>query len=61
MAIVYTTHYMEEVQQICDRVIIIDRGKSVVTDSPAQLLAAHSDGTTLQDLFLKLTGKKLRD
>lgn len=61
MALIYTTHYMEEVQQICDRVIIIDRGKSVATDSPAHLLTAHSDCTTLQDLFLKLTGKMLRD
>ena len=33
-----TTHYMEEAEQLCDRVVIIDRGKIVALDTPAALI-----------------------
>jgi len=39
--IVYTTHYMEEAQRLCDRVGIIDRGKLLALDSVDALIAAH--------------------
>ena len=56
-----TTHYMEEADQLCDRVAIIDRGSIVALDTPAQLKAVHGeDGrTTLEDVFVKLTGRVL--
>jgi ABC-2 type transport system ATP-binding protein len=56
-----TTHYMEEADQQCDRVAIIDRGAIVALDTPAQLKAVHGeDGqTTLEDVFVKLTGRYL--
>jgi ABC-2 type transport system ATP-binding protein len=37
MTVMLTTHYMEEAEQLCDRVAIIDYGKIVVLDSPAEL------------------------
>ncbi len=37
MTVMLTTHYMEEAESLCDRVAIIDYGKIVVLDSPAQL------------------------
>jgi ABC-2 type transport system ATP-binding protein len=39
--ILYTTHYMEEAQRLCDRVAILDRGKMLVLDTVANLIAAH--------------------
>jgi ABC-2 type transport system ATP-binding protein len=42
MTVVYTSHYMEEVELLCDRVAIIDGGKIVATGSVAELIAAHA-------------------
>jgi len=58
--ILYTTHYMEEAQELCSRVGIIDNGRLVEQGSPADLLR-QSGRANLEDLFLHLTGKELRD
>lgn len=39
--VIYTTHYMEEAQKICDRVAIIDRGKVLALDTVDGLIRAH--------------------
>jgi ABC-2 type transport system ATP-binding protein len=39
-ALVYTTHYMEEVERLCDRIVIIDHGRVLADDSLAGLLAS---------------------
>lgn len=39
--IIYTTHYMEEVEKLCDRVAIIDKGQLIALDSINGLLQAH--------------------
>ncbi|MCY3591862.1 MAG: ABC transporter ATP-binding protein [Acidobacteria bacterium] len=39
--VVYTTHYMEEAQRLCDRVAIIDRGRLMALDTVPALIAAH--------------------
>ncbi len=39
--IVYTTHYMEEAQRLCDRVGVIDRGKLLALDTVPALIRAH--------------------
>jgi ABC-2 type transport system ATP-binding protein len=65
--IVYTTHYMEEVEIICDRVIILDKGKILAggtCDELKKLVKIEKKvtaGPTLNDVFLELTGKELRD
>ncbi len=38
--LIYTTHYMEEVERLCDRVVILDHGKVLADDSIAKLIAA---------------------
>lgn len=56
-----TTHYMEEADQLCDRVAILDRGRIVALDTP-ELLKKHSDRggqATLEDVFVELTGRGL--
>ncbi len=55
-----TTHYMEEADRLSDRVAIIDQGHIVAMDTPGRLKAEHGGGeTTLEDVFIKLTGKDL--
>jgi ABC-2 type transport system ATP-binding protein len=61
MTLVYTTHYMEEAQQLCDDIAIIDAGKVVARGAPTELLKGAGDCENLEDLFLALTGKTLRD
>ena len=41
VTLVLTTHYMEEAEELCDRVAIIDAGRIIACASPAELIAAH--------------------
>jgi ABC-2 type transport system ATP-binding protein len=61
MTIFLTTHYMEEADQLSDRVAIIDQGRIVALDQPEVLKAEYrgNDGTTLEDVFVHLTGRHL--
>lgn len=43
ITIIYTSHYMEEVEKICDYVAIIDQGKILVVDEINELLKKHSE------------------
>ena len=42
VTLVLTTHYMDEAQQLCDRLVIMDRGRIVAEGSPRQLIEQHS-------------------
>jgi ABC-2 type transport system ATP-binding protein len=46
--IVMTTHYMEEAEQLCQRVAIVDRGKLLACDAPAQLKKQAPGGTLIE-------------
>ena len=59
-AIILTTHYMEEAQELCDRVAILDEGQLIALGSPSDLMEEHQ-AKNLEEVFLKLTGKKLRE
>ncbi|MEX2551142.1 MAG: ABC transporter ATP-binding protein [Nitriliruptoraceae bacterium] len=48
LTVVLTTHYMEEADQLCDRVAIIDHGRVLECDTPTALKAAHGPGTVLE-------------
>lgn len=63
MTILYTTHYMDEADRLCDRVAVMDGGKIIAMDTPYNLKSQTGDpGTvTLEDVFLNLTGRSLRD
>jgi ABC-2 type transport system ATP-binding protein len=65
-ALLYTTHYMEEAERLADRLVIIDRGQVVASDTLAGLyekVPAPAGGgrASLESVFLSLTGKSLRD
>ena len=53
-AVVYSSHILEVVERLCDRVGIIHRGSLVALGSPAELLAGHP-GRSLSQVFLALT------
>ena len=69
--IVLTTHYMEEAEELCDRVAVMDAGKIITLDTPDELIEEligrgfHRDhevrAATLEDVFLDLTGRSLRE
>jgi ABC-2 type transport system ATP-binding protein len=60
VTIFLTTHYMEEADQLSDRVAILEQGEIVALDTPAQLKLQHGGAdTTLEDIFIALTGKDL--
>ncbi len=71
VTVILTTHYMEEAEILCDRVAIMDSGKIIAMDSPAALIkqllargfkkAQHVEQADLEDVFIDLTGKDLRD
>lgn len=46
--IIYTTHYMEEAQRLCDRVAIVDRGKILALDSVDGLIEAHGGDSVIE-------------
>jgi len=69
--IVLTTHYMEEAEELCDRIAVIESGEIIAIDTPNALIdQLLSTGfkpekrvreATLDDVFLNLTGRDLRD
>lgn len=61
VTIIYTTHYMDEVQRICSRLAIMNQGRILVQDRTDELMQRHTDCADLGELYLKLTGKHLRD
>jgi ABC-type multidrug transport system ATPase subunit len=58
--IILTTHYMEEAEELCDRVGIIDRGKLIALGTPKELIS-KSKVKNLEEVFIQLTGRKMRE
>ena len=63
MTVLYTTHYMEEADRLCDRLGIMDNGRLITLGRPDELKAEIGDpaDVTLETVFLELTGRPLRD
>jgi ABC-2 type transport system ATP-binding protein len=71
VTIIMTTHYMEEAEELCDRVAIIDKGRIVSLDTPGALIGKLLESgfksdrvfqpATLEDVFINLTGRTLRE
>jgi len=71
VTIVITTHYMDEAEQLCDRLAIMDNGKLISEGSPTKLIndllkrgfKRHTEvrAATLEDVFLDLTGRSIRE
>ena len=52
-SIIYSTHYMEEAENICDRVILIHKGKIIKSGTPKEI-EKETNTTNLRDAFFKL-------
>jgi ABC-2 type transport system ATP-binding protein len=63
LTVLYTTHYMEEADRLCQRIAIMDGGQIIALDTPYNLKSkiGSPDRVTLEDVFLNLTGRSLRD
>lgn len=69
--VIITTHYMDEAEQLCDRVAIMDEGKIIALDSPDKLIddlvssgferPKQTKAANLEDVFIHLTGKEFRE
>lgn len=62
--VIYTSHYMEEVNEICDRILIVDHGTVVESGATEEIKERYRTGETLptlEEVFLTVTGKELRD
>ncbi|GAB2921935.1 ABC transporter ATP-binding protein [Nonomuraea fastidiosa] len=58
MTVFLTTHYLDEADALCDRIMIMDGGRIVAEGTPAEL---KRGGRTLDDVFLDITGRSLRE
>jgi ABC-2 type transport system ATP-binding protein len=61
MTMIYTSHLMEEAQDLCNKITIIDMGKNIADGNPEELIRQCDGCRNLEDVFIKLTGKALRD
>ncbi len=69
--VIITTHYMDEAEQLCDRIAIMDEGKIISLDSPDKMIddlvgtgferPKQVKLASLEDVFIHLTGKEMRD
>jgi lipooligosaccharide transport system ATP-binding protein len=51
VTLVITTHYMDEAEQLCDRLMVMDKGKIMAEGSPAQLIKKYSSKEVLEVRF----------
>ena len=58
--VILTTHYMEEAEELCDRVGIIDHGKLIGLGTPEQLKSRFKS-KNLEEVFIQLTGRRIRE
>ena len=69
--VVITTHYMDEAEELCDRVAVMEAGKFIALNTPDNLIddlvakgferKKEVKKANLEDVFLHLTGKEWRD
>jgi lipooligosaccharide transport system ATP-binding protein len=60
VTLIVTTHYMEEADRICDRLVIMDDGEIAASGSPAEL-KERCGQDSLEGVFLEITGHSLRE
>lgn len=60
-SIIYSSHLLEEAERICSHIGVIDEGRLITTGTRQAVMQQHPDCLNLEQLFLKLTGKNIRD
>ncbi|MBP5191846.1 MAG: ABC transporter ATP-binding protein [Eubacterium sp.] len=51
--VIYSTHYMEEAEYLCDRIIMLNKGKTICNNSPAEL-KAMTESSDMRETFYKI-------
>lgn len=59
--IIYTSHHLAEAEHLCTDIAILDRGILYAQGTPSQLIANTPNANHLEEVFIALTGKELRD
>lgn len=59
--IIYTSHHLSEAEDFCTDIAIIDRGQLYAQGTPESLISTTPNANNLEDVFISLTGKELRD
>jgi len=59
--IIYTSHHLKEAENFCSRIAIIEEGKIYCENTPLQLIASVPNAKSIEDVFIAITGNKLRD
>jgi ABC-2 type transport system ATP-binding protein len=59
--IIYTSHYLEEAEQLCTEIAILDNGEIIIRGRTKEMTTANMSYTSLENIFLNLTGRSLRD
>lgn len=59
--IIYTSHHLAEAQDLCSHIAIIDSGVILTQGTPQEIISVTHGARNLEDVFLSLTGKELRD
>ena len=60
MTILYTSHHLDEAEDFCDHIAIIDRGE-IITAGGTKHLIVENQSNSIEEVYLKLTGNKFRD
>jgi ABC-2 type transport system ATP-binding protein len=58
-SLILTTHYMEEAEFLCDRIIIMDEGKILSQGTLQEILELNGGHKSLDELFINMTGRHL--
>ena len=59
MTIFMTTHMMDEADNLCQRIAIMNRGKVAAIDTPVALKASVGANASLEEVFLRYSGDKI--
>lgn len=59
--IVYTSHMLNEAQDFCTQVAVVDEGQIVLAGKPEELVASHPGANNLEDVFVDVIGSQPRD
>jgi ABC-2 type transport system ATP-binding protein len=61
VTVLYTTHYLQEAETLCSRLAVMDSGRIIAEGTPVALVKDHPGCSSLEDVFIRLTGRHLRD
>jgi len=61
VTILYSSHLLDEAEKVCSRFVILDEGRRIAAGALAEILEANGGSDNLEQMFLHLTGRGVRD